>query len=283
MTIESKYEMQRFEHKAWWYTPNVMGNMLRMAGERYMQAFLIINQFAQNPERDQVIYRLFSTESTISWDEVYQLVKNFSTRFFIRRFTESAANDPRPAIRKYFKLMIARLHIKEGDYKEAEPILSSLLREPKIDLSYEKLFLARTYQGLAECADGLDKPEERDGWLYRLYQIYPQLIPFSGMKMPMQVQVAGSPDEAVIARLKDCNIRFDAAGVTNVRAILSFSTRGKLKMVEYSVIDATGNYIVPRQTYSYKDAKVAGASLAYRLFGIGGTARTSESGEREPS
>ena len=281
MTKESEYEMQRFEHRAWWYTPNVMGNMLRLAGERYLQAFLIINQFAQNPERDQVIYRLFSTESTISWDEVYQLVENFSTRFFIRRFSESAANDTRPAIRKYFKLMIARLHIKEGEYREAEPILTALLREPGVDLSYEQLFLARTYEALAACAEGLDKPAERDGWLYQLYRVYPQLVPFSGMNMPMRLQVAGTQDDAVIKRLKDCNITFDAGGVQNVRALLSFSTRGKLRVVEYSVIDATGNFIVPRQTYSYSDANVAGVSLAYRLFGIGGMAQIAGSEDKD--
>ena len=281
MTKESEFEMQRFEHRAWWYTPNVMGNMLRIAGERYLQAFLIINQFAQNPERDQVIYRLFSTESTISWDEVYQLVENFSSRFFIRRFSESAANDSRPAIRKYFNLMIARLYIKEGEFSKAKPILLSLLREPGIDLSYEQLFLARSYEALAACADGLDKPDERDSWLYQVYQIYPQLIPFSGMKMPMQLQIAGTPDAAVVERLKDCNINYEATGSQKVRAILTFSTRGKLRVIEYSVIDGTRNFIVPRQTYSYSDAKVAGVSLAYRLFGIGGTAQIPGPEEKE--
>lgn len=271
MNMESEYEMQRFEHKDWWYTPAVLGNMGSLMGKRYLQEFLIINSFAQNPERDQVIYRLFSTESTVSWDEVYQLVKNFSTRFFIRRFTSAAAEDPRPAVRKYFKLMIARLHVKEGEYKDAEPMLKQLLADNTIDQTYEKLFLARTYQALAECANGLDKPTERDNWLYRLYQLYPQLIPFSGMKMPMQLQITGAADEAVVKRLRACNIRWDEAGAI-ARAQLTFRTQGKMKMVDYAVIDGMGNYIVPRQTYSYTDANVAGISLAYRLFGVGGAA-----------
>jgi hypothetical protein len=169
--------------------------------------------------------------------------------------------------------MIARLHIKEGEYREAMPILTALLQDQGIDLSYEQLFLARTYEALAACADGLDKPAERDSWLYQLYRIYPQLIPFSGMKMPMQLQVAGSADDAVIRRLRACNISFDEGAVPNVRALLNFTTRGKLRVVEYSVIDGTGNFIVPKQAYSYSDANVAGLSLAYRLFGIGGMAQ----------
>lgn len=280
MNMEAEYEMQRFEHKGWWYSPGVIGAMTSKMGERYLQEFLIINSFAQNPERDQVIYRLFSTESTVSWDEVYQLVKNFSTRFFIRRFNDAAQNDPRPLIRKYFRLMVARLHVKEGEYKEAVPILNELLKDNTIDQTYEKLFLARTYQALAECADGQDQPTERDSWLYKLYQIYPQLIPFSGMKMPMQLQVSGTPDEAVMKRLQDCNIRFNEAGAT-ARAQLTFRTQGKMKLVDYSVIDGTGNYIVPRQTYSYTDVNVAAVSLAYRLFGVGGAAPRAEEADED--
>jgi len=271
MTKEAGYEMQRFEHAGWWYSPNVMVNMVKLASERYLQAFVIINQFAQNPERDQVIYNLFSTESTISWDEVYDLISNFSARYFIRKFEASARTDPRPAVRKYFQLMVARLHVQEGEYKEAQPILNSILHEPGIDLSYEKLFLARTYEALAKCAEGRDQPTERDTWLYKLYQIYPQLIPFSGMKMPMQLQIVCAPDPGVISRLKSCNINFGSSGAT-IRAQLQFFTKGKLKLVNYSVIDGMGNYIVPQQSYSYSDVNVAGVSLAYRLYGVGGAA-----------
>jgi hypothetical protein len=272
MNMEAEYEMQRFEHVAWWYTPAVIWNMSKIMSQRYLQEFLIINSFAQNPERDQVIYRLFSTESTIGWDEVYQLVKNFSTRFFIKRFTDAAASDPRPNIRKYFKLMIARLHVKEGEFKEAQPILQELLLDNTINQTYEKLFVARTYQALAECANGLERDAERDSWLYKLYQIYPQLIPFSSLKMPIALEIQGVPDQAVVTRLKSCNINFDAKAAA-VRAVLRFRTQGKLKLVDYAVQDANNAFIVPLQTYSYTDVNVAAVSLAYRLFGVGGTSK----------
>lgn len=273
MTKESEYEMQRFEHRNWWYNPMVIGTMTQLSAERYMQAFLIINQFAQNPERDQVIYRLFSTESTVSWDEVFQLIKNFSTNYFVRQFSESAKKDTRPAIRKYFRLMIARLHIKEGDYELAEPILNELVRERSIDQTYERLFLARCYQGLAECADGMKRADVRDRYLYQLYQIYPQLIPFSGMTMPMRLELSGDVDQELVTRLKDCNIRFDAAGASNLRVRLNFRKRGQSRDVEYSVVDAMGRSLVAPQAYGYSNSKTAGASLAYRIFGVGGKTR----------
>ncbi|MBS1643529.1 MAG: hypothetical protein JST36_00690 [Bacteroidetes bacterium] len=273
MTKEAQYEMQRFENKGWWYAPNVMVNMVKLATERYLQAFLIINQFAQNPERDQVIYRLFSTESTISWDEVYDLISNFSSRFFIRKFSESAQNDPRPKIRKYFSLLVARLQAQEGDYQQAYNGIKALLASPDLDPTYEKLFLARAYQTLAQCADGLNKTTERDAWLYQLYKEYPQLVPFCGMKMKMNLQVVGAPDDAVVARLQACNINFDAGNGAKIRARLRFFTKGGIKMVAYATLDEGGNYVVPEQSWSYSKTTDAGVALAYRLFDVGGQAK----------
>src|SRR5690606_38198078 len=93
MTKEAEWEMQRFENRNWWYNPIALGRMSQLLGEKYLQQFLIINQFAQNPERDRVIYKLFSTESTVSWDEIWYLIKDFSTRFFLNRFEKELETD----------------------------------------------------------------------------------------------------------------------------------------------------------------------------------------------
>src|SRR5690606_34096240 len=73
MSLQAALERQRFENANWWYNPKVLGKMGQVLSEKYVQQFLIINQFAMNPERDRVIYKLFSTESTVSWDEVWYL------------------------------------------------------------------------------------------------------------------------------------------------------------------------------------------------------------------
>ena len=271
MTKEVTWEMKRFENRNWWYNPAVLGSMAGITAERYLQEFVIINQFSQNPERDRVIYKLFSTESTVSWDEIWYLIHDFSTQFFLKRFEHEAASDPRKNVRKYFLLFVARLKIKEGDYTEAERILNTILRDPTIDPLYEKLFIARTYQALAEVADKKDNTAQAAEWLYRMYQVYPQLLPFSGLKMNLQLQVSGTPDEAFVARLKDCNINWTNGGIQAPRAYLSFSKQGNIKLVDYYVLDAGGNYIVPKQRFSYQSSGGGGMAMAYRLFGIGGS------------
>lgn len=267
---EQRFAMQRFEHQNWWYNPSVIGNMAQLGAERFLQQYLIINQFAQNPERDRVIYKLFSTESTVSWDEVWYLMKDFSTSFFVRRFEKELKENKRKPVSKYFKLFVARLKIIRGEYKEAKLLLSEILLDPNTDAEYEQLFAARCFQALAECADKQDDPAARDKWTYKMYQSFPQLLPFTQLKLKMQLRVSGN-DAAALKRLRECNISFvTTAGADIPCAEISFIQKGTKKLVVYTVKDASGKVIVPSQQLVYKDPESTGVTLAYRLFNIGG-------------
>lgn len=268
---EQQLERDKFENSNWWYNPKVLASIAGKLTDKYLQQFLIINQFAQNPERERVIYKLFSTENVVSWDEVWYLIKDFSTRYFLRRFSEEAATDDRQYITKYFKFFTARLMMEQGKYTEASAILQVLLRDPNMDAEYEQLFIARTYQALAECADEQDKKRERDEWLNKLYNIYPQLVPYSGLKMNMTLHVSGDVDKEVVDRLKDCNINWVRGDIPSPEAYVIFTGTGKKKTITYYVIDRSGRYIVERQTFPWQKAEKTGVELAYRLFNIGGT------------
>lgn len=271
MAKQAAWERQKFEHRNWWYNPPVLTNMAGILGEKYMQQFLIINQFAQNPERDRVIYKLFATESTVSWDEVWYLIRDFSTGFFLNKFEKELKTDERQYIRKYFKFFVARLKMKQGDYKEARILLDEILRDPNLDAEYETLLIARTCQAQAECAKQRDDKAGYANWMYRVYLAYPQLIPDAGLQMSMSLHVNGNADEEVVKRLKDCNIEWAGIGATAPQAYISFSMAGdKRKMVTYYVTDHQGNELVPRQSFTYTKAEEAGVELAYRLFDIGG-------------
>ena len=275
---EQSWQMDQFEHSNWWYNPSVLASMTGKLGEKYLQQFLIINQFAQNPERDRVIYKLFSTESTVAWDEVWYLVHDFSTQYFINTFQKEEEKDNRPYIRKYFSLFAARLKMQQGKYSEAKPMLDKLLRDPNTDADYEKMFTARVYQAEAECARELKNEAAQNDWLYRLYVLYPQLVPYTGMPMNMNVHISGDADRAVEKRLRDCNIHW----VTNLsvpapNAYIIFTHNGNKKDITYYVLDNEGNYIVRKQAFAWQKPEEAGTALAYRLFNIGGKEEEEES------
>lgn len=269
LNVNARLEQQKFENKNWWYNPRVLGRMAKMLGDKYSQQFLIINQFAQNPERDRVIYKLFSTESTVSWDEVWQLISDFSTQYFITRFEKEVQTDERRYIRKYFKYFIARLKIKMDDHEEAHILLNEILNDPDIDVEYEKLFLARVYEAQAMCAQERDDRAAYADWMNRMFAVYPQLIPFSGLQMNMNLQVTGTVPE-VVERLKEFNINW-TSNTAAPTAYVSFTEGKEQKQITYWVNDANGNIIVAQQRFGYDNTERAGLQLAYRLFDVGNT------------
>jgi hypothetical protein len=269
MAKEDRWEMQMFENSNWWYNPKVLGNMGRILTEKYAQQFLIINQFSQNPERERVIYKLFSSESTVSWDEIWYLIRDFSTKFFLEKFKKEAETTNRVKVRKYFQLFTARLYMKQDNYAEAKKILNTITQDKNIDKDYEQLFTARVYQAQAECAKHDKDDALYNRCMYRMYTTFPQLVPFSGLKMNMNLNVFGDADKAVVERLKACNIKWGQSA-DSPEAYIIFSTKGKVKKIEYYVLDKVGRYIVPRQTCTYKDPTQSGIDMAYRLFDIGG-------------
>lgn len=266
---EDHYAMQKFEHKDWWYSPSVLANMAQISANRLMQQYLIVNQFAQNPERDRVVYKLFSSESTVSWDEVWYLIKDFSTAFFVKRFEKELKENKRKPIDKYFKLFIARLKIKQEKYKEAKELLNQILQDPNTDAQYEQLFVARTFQAFADCAEKEKDAAAYNKWTYQLFKTYPQLIPYTGLKAALKLRVSGN-DEAALKAFKNCNFNFEPTKENAPVAQISFITKGTKKMVRYSLIDAKGKLLVPEQTMTYKESAKAGVNLAYRICGIGG-------------
>ena len=268
---EQGWYMEQFEHRNWWYNPSVLLSMASKESEKYLQQFLIINQFAQNPERDRVIYKLFANESTVSWDEIWYLVHDFSTQYFINRFQHEAETDKRAYIRKYFELFVARLKMKQGKYAEARRMLDKILCDPNIDTDYEKLFLARVFQCQAECAVHDKRTADADEWTYRMYITFPQLLPFTTLQMNMNLHLNGTVDRDVEESLRACHINWVTnSSIPAAEAYVTFSGSGNKKRITCYVLDKRGNYIVEKQSFNWQKAQETGKQLAYRLFNTGG-------------
>lgn len=269
MNNVERLQQIKFENKGWWYTPSALSKVAEESGSKYMLQYLIVNQFAMNPERDLVIYRLFSTESTVTWDEIWYLMRDFSTNFFIQRFQAELKDDQRKLIKKYFKLYIARLQMKKGNYKEAQQVLYDILNNERTDVEYEKLFVARTYEALAECAQARKNTAEYNESMYSFYMHYPQLLPYSELKPNLRLHILGTADVKVVNRLKSCNINWITDGRSLAPNVtLQFSTTGNKKTVTYYVLDRNGKEMVARDSHTYTQPEEAGVLLAYRLFNI---------------
>jgi Tfp pilus assembly protein PilF len=270
MNSTNRLQSLKFEHKNWWYNPSVLASLTKQSAERYLMQYLIVNQFASNPERDMVVYKLFSTESTVSWDEIWFLIRDFTNKYFVERFeNEVKSGDKRKLIAKYFKLFTAKLKMQKGKFDEANQILQSIAQNAVIDEGYERLFVARLYEALAQCADERGEKNAYYDYLLKFYRAFPQLFPFSDVKPAIRLNVRGAADQELMNRLKDCNIEWiTSSSIAAAEAVLSFGTEGNKRTVTYYVIDNRGAEIVQRETLTYTKSSEAGLHLAYRLFGI---------------
>ena len=267
---EQALQSNFFEHRNWWYNPDALLNLGSLKSEKFLQQFLIINQFAQNPERDMVIYKLFSTESTVTWDEIWSLIADFSTPYFLRKFQDELQHDNRKFVHKYFEYFVAKLFMKQGKYSEAVKHLDNILQATTTDIEYEKLFVARVYLAQAGCAAETKNTAKQNDYLYRTFLLYPQLIPYSGIAANINLNCSGSIDKTVIDALKEYNINWLTKPTTNtVTANLTFSNTTKGKSIQYYVQDQSGNYIVKPQHINYKQPNEVTRVLAYRLFNCG--------------
>lgn len=258
----------KFEYKDWWMHPSLWWKMAKLLTEKLAQQFLLINLFSQNPERDRVIYKLFSTESTVAWDEVWFLIKDFSTGFFLKKFQTELKHDGRKNINKYFKYFVAKLLIEKGNYAEANRLLNEVLLDKSLDAEYERLLIARTLEAQAVCMKDAN-PNAYNDRMAKLFKFYPQLIPYSGLKMNMQLFTLGKAPKGFLEQLKNCNINWvNNAASKPAKVYLQFTAVGNKTKITYQVFDAFGNKAVKEQSFNLKTQEDA-SDFAYRLFNIG--------------
>lgn len=261
-------EQLKFEDKNWWWKPKAWYNVTKLRSEKFAQQYLITNQFAANPERENVIYKLFSTESIVSWDEIWYLIKDFSTNFFYKKFEEELKNDKRERVFKYYNLFLAKLDIEKGNYSKAqERLMKTLSFKEDIDADYEKLFLARTYEALAICAD--EKGETKSFQLYaaNMYSLFPQLLPYADFKPQMELKIAGE-NKAIVKKLKQFNIKWVDQNPYAPKAYIKFESKNNKSTIAYTVVDYLGNVIVPESKINIDKVDEAARELAYGLFSI---------------
>lgn len=264
-------EAVKFMNKNWWYSPSDLQKLAQLTVEKYSLQFLIINQFASNPERDRVVYKLFSTESTVSFDEVWQLLDGFSVNFFLEKYRKEISQDKRYQIKRYYKLFVSKLLMKKGEYQEALTQLSSALNEIQIDPDYEKLFKARCLESMILCKLQENKKSNVEPLTNELFKIYPQLIPFSGIAPSMRLHIITSKpiEKEIKNNLDNLNINWSNNQLINIPDVyVDFIQKEGIHTARVEV-KFNGATLLSATDIPLKTAKDATLQIAHAIFGIG--------------
>lgn len=267
-----------FEHHEWyfWLNPINWYRWIKYTLEVRHHKMVLASLVAENPERDQVIYSMFSPENLITFDEVWAVIDGFGNEYFIDVYKKRLATDKRPRLKKYFRYFLGKLYLAEGKDSEAIKYFEQVLNDPDRDDPYQTMLLARTLEGLALASDGA----EQRNYTQQLYKLYPQLVPFTDLTMSFRLKVAGNPNkmgEEILDELRSS--RMDFTEDRNVPAVtLSFTPQGEALDINYSV--HSGEQLI-QGTLRVEQHEMDGAGklLAYRLFNI----QKTKTGERPPA
>lgn len=259
-----------FEHQEWyfWLNPVNWYRWVKYTLEIRHQKMVLASLVAENPEREQVIYSVFSPENLITFDEVWSVIDGFGNEYFIDVYQRMLKHDKRPRLKKYFKYFLGKLYLAEGKETEAIRYFNEVLKDPDREDPYQTLLLARTYEGLADATGG----SKGEAYVRQMYTLYPQLVPFSNHTMSFRLQVKGdvAGPWSIMEDLEDARINFNG-GADDPLVTLRFSQKGKSVSIEYRV--ETDMRILQTGTLQVEEteANIAGRLLAYRLFGINKT------------
>jgi hypothetical protein len=262
----------RFEDKYYWLSPSKLKRIAEIKLEQYINQMLIFNQLSSNPERGEVYYRLFASEATISFDEIFYMIKDYGRSYFIKEFGKQMENDERDIIRKYFKLFQGKLYLEKGDTRKALKTLDELNSQDLTENNeYEKLYLARLYEALALANEASGTKINFEKFRNQFYLMYPQLVPYSLVKMKFRMETATGKVEnfkQILSDLNAFNIDFATDGDSLPVLKLNFGTAGGKNIVEYSVESSWGTVIVKPSSIVYTDTKDVAKKLAYSIFNL---------------
>ena len=270
----NKIEQVKFLNKGWWYSLSDLSDIAALTSEKFLLKFALVNELASNPERQQVIYNIFTSENVIGFDEILSMMKNISPQYFANIYKQKEQDDKRKNIVRYMQLFYGEFSYEARNYKESRQTFETILQNVRLDTAHEKLFVARLYESLARsyAHDGDDIQAE--AMKYNFFKQYPQLIPFSGFKIKMNLTTGGlntAQEKNIIKELKDCDIDFTSNfGINIPIAYINFRAIKNKFEIDFQVTDGTGKPIVPLQKMYFKKEDGVGKELALRLFGVGG-------------
>ena len=162
---------------------------------------------------------------------------------------------------------------KTGNNTESKNVLENILYNTRLDTAHEKLFLGRIAETLTRLYDNAGDKDKYNSMVAYYFSEYPQLIPYSGIKIKMKLNMTGVSDDVtkkVVNEMEGCNVNWVDDGYIAIANISCEKKKEKYE-INYSVQDAAGKNIVLNQRLLFKNAKGMGNELALRLFGVNGT------------
>ncbi len=269
--LDQQMKAIQFEDDFYWLKPKKLFKLANLYLERKSVHLLITGHLASDPEREIVTYNIFASENLIFFDEIWECIKDFNADFFIKTFKEKIETDERESIKKYFRYLIAKFHLSEGDTKKASEYLQLILDDETLNPETEKLLIARTHEALAELHDEEDNETEKDKSLLELYKSYPQLIPFSKNRIKMKLEIEKPPSEKfteIEETIRGMNVKWQEKNGDNYpTASITFEQKDQTILAKI-LVEAEGKELLKTEIAFKGEVSNLAEQVVYALFKI---------------
>jgi predicted negative regulator of RcsB-dependent stress response len=268
---KQKIEAEKFENRNYWLSPKSLANITSNKLKLFLNQLVLLNLLSANPEREQVFFNIFSSESTVTFDEIMTALKDaFNNKYFMHFYEKLFDQSKRGFIKKYIRLYLAYIYTERNEKAKALQQLDKITDIEYIDSEYEILFPARIYELYAQISETKEKRKEN---LIKFYYTYPQLVPYSGLQMSFRLEVSSNgtnkTEDEILKKLQNYNINIAEKNEINApKAKISFTNNGTTDILEFEVIDSSTKNIVPRTKIHYDNTDLATRKLVYGLFNI---------------
>ena len=135
--------------------------------------------------------------------------------------------------------------------------------------------MARLYEGLSIASKNDERKDNYLDYSNNALDVFPQLVPFSGIKIQAQLVTSGVDDavtKKVVDELKESNINWvNKPGSGSALASLRFDKKGNKYEVILNMRSGSGKPLVTNGRLIFQQPAGAGNELALRLFGKGGS------------
>jgi len=251
--LKSGSKRLKFEDRNYYYSPANLVDISWLNTRAYWFYFQLTDALANNKERDQVLYRIFSSENMFLFDEIWTLIENYSPKYFIELFEDRMNYDPRSKVKKYYKYLSARFYMKLEEYQKALDLLESVLEDPELNKEYEKLLIARTHEAMAITASEMENQTKEDEHLLRFYQTYPELVPYSQLKMTFKLDIQESKIDSLQKYEKEIRETLEKFSINWLQPDDSsifptiqiwLNTHGKHKVVNLKVVSESNAVVI---------------------------------------
>ena len=122
----------------------------------------------------------------------------------------------------------------------------------------------------------LQKQQEATLYALKLFATYPQLVPYSGLTIPMRIHCdqKNKDEQLLVESLKNTSIDWTQNNEKNIPDVyIECKRKSNLSVIAYHVRLGNTNIVAP-QEFSYNKIDQVSNELCFYLFGIGNDDRS---------